>query len=49
MILRHMRHKSSRPDKSGRERAPQARGTDIILIMMAVLLVLLCAYEILFG
>ncbi len=50
MILRHIRRKhTSRPRRSGRERQPQARGTDIIIVMMAILLVLACAFKILIG
>jgi hypothetical protein len=50
MILRHLRRKqTSRPRKSGRERQPQARGSDIIIVMMAILLVLACAFKILIG
>ncbi|MBB3399433.1 hypothetical protein FHX09_001543 [Rhizobium sp. BK538] len=51
MILRHKLRDSfrSRPGSPGRERERQARGTDIILIMMAALFLMLCAYRILFG
>jgi hypothetical protein len=51
MIFRHKLRKSiqSRPGTPGRERERQARGTDIILVMMAALLLMLCAYRILFG
>jgi len=51
MILRHRLRKAihSRPGTPGRERERLARGTDIILVMMAALLLMLCAYRILFG
>lgn len=50
MIFRHIRrNQTARPRRSGRERQPQARGTDIIIAMVAVLLVLACAFKILIG
>lgn len=50
MILRHERRKSaSRHGSPGRERPPETRGTDIILIMMASVLVLACTLKILVG
>ena len=51
MILRHRLRKSfnSRPGSPGRERERLARGTDIILVMMAGILVILAALRILHG
>lgn len=51
MILRHRLRKSfnSRPGLPGRERERLARGTDIILVMMAGILVILAALRILHG
>ena len=51
MILRHRLRKAfnSRPGTPGRERERLARGTDIILVMMAGLLVIVCAIKILQG
>ena len=51
MILRHRLRKAihARPGTPGRERERLARGTDIILVMMAALLVILAAFRILQG
>lgn len=51
MILRHRLRKSlnPRPGSPGRDAGRMTRGSDIILIMMAGLLVILAAFRILHG
>ncbi len=51
MILRHRLRKSfnPRPGSPGRERQRMTRGSDIILVMLASLLVLVAVFRILHG